>query len=129
MASWSSRRKVLYGGSVIIVLTAVAFSVIFFFFYKPPTCFDNKENGDEYGIDCGGSCVKLCQSTFLPAQIQWGGGKFEIVAPHLYNLSSYIVNPNMDVGAVNVPYKFSVYDNVGLLILEKKGIVSISPHR
>ncbi len=129
MSSWSSRRKTLYGGSILIIVLAIAFTIIYSFFYKAPTCSDNTMNGDETGIDCGGSCIKICQSAFLPIQIFWGGGKYEQVAPRLYNLASYIVNPNTDVAAMNVPYKFSVYDNKGTLIVEKSGRVSIPPHR
>ncbi len=129
MSSWSSRRKALYGGSITVLILCVVLFVIFSFFYKSPTCSDGKKNGNELGIDCGGSCVKLCQSAFLPPQIFWGGGKFEEMAPHLYNLSSYIVNPNTDVSALNVPYKFSLYDSDGLLILDKNGYVSIPAHR
>ncbi len=129
MASWSSRRKLLYGGTIMLVILGIVFFIIFSFFYKPPTCSDGKKNGNETGIDCGGSCIKLCQSAFLPPQIFWGGGKLEKIAPHLYNISSYIVNPNTDVAALNVPYKFSVYDASGVLILDKNSFVSIPASR
>ena len=129
MASWATKRKILYGGSVIFVVLAIVFIIIFSFFYKAPTCFDNIKNSDEQGIDCGGSCVKLCQSAFLPLKISWGGAKFEKIAPRLYNLASYIVNPNTTGGAINVPYKFSLFDSKGILIIERTGKVNIGAHR
>ena len=34
---------------------------IYFLFLKPaPSCFDNKQNQGEEGIDCGGPCSKVC---------------------------------------------------------------------
>src|SRR4051812_5303341 len=107
MASWSARRKFRIASSIIILVAAVAVGVYLVFFYKTPTCFDTIQNGGEYGIDCGGNCVKLCQSAFLPVKLAWGGGKFEKVAEGYYNLAALVVNPNTNAAAENVPYKFS----------------------
>ena len=129
MASWSTKRRLSYAliFTIVIILTVVV--PIFKFFYKAPTCFDNKKNGDETDVDCGGSCRKLCQSAFLPPRIEWGGAKFEKLANGLYNASSYIVNPNINGGAINVPYKISLYDAEGVLITERIGTVNLYPHR
>lgn len=129
MASWSVRRKFLYGGTFIIIVIAIVVAVAFSFFYEKPTCFDAKQNGNESGIDCGGSCIKLCQITFLPAKIVWGGAKFEKVAESLYNVAALIENQNMNVAAVNVPYRISLFDAQGNYISEKKGTINIPPHR
>lgn len=129
MATWSSRRRLVYGGSIIGGILAIMAIVTFSFFYKSPTCSDGVKNGDELGTDCGGSCVKLCQSAFLPAKIKWGGGKYEKVADGLYNVASYIINPNTGGSAVNVPYKFTLFDHQGILITEKRGMITLPPHR
>lgn len=129
MASWSSRRKLLYGGSLIIIILTVLIAIVFSYFYKAPTCADGKRNGNETGVDCGGSCLKLCQSAFLPAKIKWGGAKYEKISDNLYNVASYIVNPNTNGAAVNVPYKFSLFDAQGLPITERVGRVTLPPHR
>ncbi|MDP3962653.1 MAG: hypothetical protein Q8Q03_02190 [bacterium] len=129
MATWSSRRKLAYGGSILIVFLAIAVSAVFSFLYKSPTCFDSIKNGNELGVDCGGSCVKLCQSAFLPPVVKWGGGKYEKIADGIYNIASYIVNPNTDGAAVNVPYKFTLFDSEGILITERKGFVTLPAHR
>lgn len=119
----------LYGGSAIILLLLAVFSIVFSFFYKPPTCFDGLQNGDETGVDCGGSCVKLCQNAFIPIKVSWGGAKFEEVAPSVYNLASYIENPNTNVAALNVPYKISVFDNKGVFITDRIGMINVPAHR
>jgi hypothetical protein len=129
MATWSSRRKLLYGGSIFAIIAGVIGTVFFFYFYKPPTCFDGARNGKEQGIDCGGICAKLCQGAFLTPKIEWGGGKAEKVADGLYNLASYIINPNTTVAALNVPYKFTLFDYKGILIAERQGYIDIPAHR
>ncbi|PFH32323.1 sushi domain (scr repeat) domain-containing protein [Besnoitia besnoiti] len=35
-----------------------------FFSCPQPTCFDGERNGDETGVDCGGSCAQRCPSCF-----------------------------------------------------------------
>ncbi len=129
MATWASRRKFMYRGSITTIILVIVFTVFFSLYYKAPTCSDGKQNGREQGVDCGGSCVRLCQSAFLPARIGWGGGKFEKVADGLYNVASYIVNPNTNGAAINVPYKFSLFDNQGVLITERQGTVMLPAHR
>lgn len=110
---------------ILLIIIAVFFSI----FYKAPTCSDGIKNGSEQAVDCGGSCRKLCQSAFLPAKIAWGGGKFEKIADGLYNVASYIVNPNTNGAALNVPYKFTLFDNQGVLITERQGTITIPAHR
>ncbi len=127
--SWSSHRKFIYGGGVSVLLVLIIIVTVFSLFYKKPTCFDNIRNGGEQAVDCGGACQKLCQSAFLPAKIKWGGAKYEKVAGGLYNVASYIVNPNTDVAAVNVPYKFALFDARGILITERQGIMTLPAHR
>ncbi len=129
MSTWSSRRRRSIALSILIIVAGIALGGYFSFFYKAPTCFDATQNGDETGVDCGGSCRKLCQSAYLPAQISWGGGKLEKVATGYYNVAAYIVNPNTNGAALNVPYKFTLYDNRGILITERTGYVTIPAHR
>lgn len=129
MATWSSRRKLVYGGSFAIAIALILGALFFSFFYTPPTCSDRVMNGNETGVDCGGSCRKLCQSAFIPAKIAWGGGKSEKVAPGFYNVASYIINPNLNAAAANVPYKFALFDNKGILITERQGKINIPAGR
>jgi hypothetical protein len=129
MATWSGKRKLFYSSLLVgVVVFFVAFPILYFS-YKAPTCFDGIRNGDEQNIDCGGSCVRLCQSSFLPPRIVWGGAKLEKVADGLYNVASLIENKNIAGAAVNVPYKVSLYDDRGVFILEKTGVVTLYAHR
>ena len=129
MSSWSSKRKFTYGSIVVLALIIFVGIPIFYFTYKAPTCSDRKQNGDETGVDCGGSCVRLCQNSFITPNIVWGGAKFEKVLDGYYNASALIENKNINGSALNVPYKISRYDDQGILIVERNGTVTLYAHR
>lgn len=119
----------MYSTFVIFVLIILVALPAFYFLYKPPTCSDRVMNGDEEGVDCGGSCVMLCQDTFLPPKVIWGGAKFEKITDGVYNFASLVVNQNADAGAKDVPYKITIYDSKGLMIKEQYGKITLYPHR
>ena len=127
--SWSSRRRFTYSFVAIIALIVVIGVPAFALYYKAPTCFDGKMNGSETGVDCGGSCRRLCQNSFYPPRVAWGGAKFEKLADGLYNVSALIENQNIDAGANDVPYRMALFDNKGLSIVEREGRVDLYPHR
>ena len=93
--SWSERRKLIYATIAVGMIITVLLILYFSLFYRTPTCFDGIMNGSESGIDCGGKCSRLCQNAFLQPHIEWGEAKLEKVSDGLYNVSSYIVNPNI----------------------------------
>ncbi len=127
MSSWSKNRKITYALIVIIAVIGLIGIPSFLLFYKAPTCFDGKQNGSETGLDCGGKCTRLCQSSFLTPSVTWA--KIENVVPGIYNAAAYIVNPNNEGEAKDVPYKMSLFDKEGMLITETFGTVTIPPHR
>jgi hypothetical protein len=65
----------------------------------------------------------------LPPKIGWGGAKFEKVADGLYNVASLVINQNLNGAALNVPYKISLYDKEGVLIVERTNTVTLYAHR
>lgn len=129
MATWASKRRLTYALIFIFGVILLIGIPSFLIFYKTPTCFDGKQNGGEFGIDCGGKCSVLCQSAFVPPRIEWGGAKIEKLADGLYNVASYISNPNINGGAKDVPYKVVLYDSEGIFITEKSGYMDLYPHR
>ena len=127
MSSWSKRRRLTYLSVAIVILVGAVIVPAFFVFYHPPTCFDGLKDGNEQGIDCGGGCQRLCPSAFLPPSVAWS--RFEQVAPGLYNVGTYIVNPNTDGEAMDAPYHVALYDAQGGLIVDYTGTVTLPPHR
>ena len=127
MSSWAKNRRLLYASIVVIFLVGAIGLPAFFILYKAPTCFDGVKNGDELGVDCGGSCERLCQSAFAPPIVDWT--RFQLVSPGKYNIATYIENTNIGGEAIDAPYSIAIYDGKGVLVTEQKGTVTLPPHR
>jgi len=112
---------------ITILLVGAVIVPAFFILYKAPSCTDGVRNGNEQGIDCGGSCKRLCQNSFLSPSVAWT--RFEELAPKLYNVATYIINPNTDAEAKDVPYRMAIYDSRGVVITDFTGTVTLPPHR
>jgi hypothetical protein len=76
-------------------------------------------NGSERGVDCGGSCTRLCPADFAAPKIQWAYS--QRVVQGVYNSIASVENPNPAVEAVALPYVFRLYDDRGVLIAERSG--------
>lgn len=127
MSSWAQRRKSTYATIILILALGAVGIPAFYFFYTPPSCTDGMKNGDEQGVDCGGSCQRLCASAFFVPSVAWS--RLQNVAPGLYNVATYIINPNVKAGAVSVPYHVIIYDDQGVQITEYTGKVTLPPGR
>jgi uncharacterized protein YcfL len=110
-------------------LGIILFFLIIFFIsiQKPPTCFDNKQNQDETGIDCGGVCAKLCTAEQTPLTVLWA--RTSKTQDGLYNAVAYVQNSNLNGFATNVYYHFYLYDKDGVRIYERrnKEPINIAP--
>ncbi|HEV8666356.1 MAG TPA: hypothetical protein VN665_00715, partial [Candidatus Paceibacterota bacterium] len=98
--SWSGRRQLMYYGVGLVILAVLFYVVWASFFNAAPTCFDNKQDGTELGVDCGGSCSLLCQDTARQPTVQWAR-PFQTGAG-IYTAAAYIQNNNVGAGAKNV---------------------------
>ncbi len=123
--TWAGKRKLIYFSGFILVIGILVGTPLVLFFYKAPTCFDGKQNGTEQGIDCAGSCVKLCKPLELEPVVLWQQD-FK-VAPGVYTAVAYVQNPNLNAEAKLVPYTFKLYDSKNVVISERKGTVYIPP--
>jgi hypothetical protein len=108
MNSWSTNRKRLILFLVIIVLGVLIGGPVYFFFHKEPTCFDQKQNADETGVDCGGSCTLVCTTETLPL-IMKGDPRVIRVATSTYEVIAHIQNPNVSAQVLLAPYTFNLY--------------------
>ena len=124
--SWASKRKFLYSLAVLIVISAVVAVPTYFALHKAPTCVDNKQNGEEAGVDCGGSCDKLCSFQTSELIVHWSRG-FK-VADGVYDVVAYVENVNAKAGIESIIYKFKLYDENNILIEEKLGKTYVGPN-
>ncbi len=97
-------------------------------FYQAPTCFDNKQNQKEEGVDCGGPCAISCELlTVKNLQVEWT--KAVLLKDGLYDLAAKIDNVNPNYGLGRLDYFFRLFDGDGRLISEKKGSSFVLPNQ
>jgi hypothetical protein len=118
------KKQLKIGIGWVVVLAIIVAGIYFLFIGNPkPTCFDNKKNQDEEGIDCGGIC-KTCspaQTLNIISQV------FIPTTENNYDLVAKIKNPNDDQGADIINYEFSLYDSANQLIGIRTGKTYILP--
>ena len=123
MALWSTKRRFVYGGSVVLVFAVIVIGVFWSLIYRAPTCSDGVKNGDEFGVDCGGSCKNLCSSDALSPVVLWA--KVFNISGDVYSAVAYVENPNINSKNQKANYQFRVYNSDGKLITIREGETSI----
>jgi Mg-chelatase subunit ChlD len=113
-----------YGFGFLTFYSLIGVGVYFMYFYTPANCFDKVQNGDEIGVDCGGSCTRICSFSVEPPRVVWSKS-FEIQKGQ-YNAVGYIENKNKFAGTPAIGYIFRLYDDIGL-ITERKGTTVLPP--
>lgn len=122
---WSEKRKILYALAFAGVIILLAAYPVYQVTHPAPTCFDQKQNGTETGVDCGGSCVSVCTAEVKPPHVVWA--KAFLLEGGRYDLGAYVENANVGAGIKNARYTFKVFDNVGNILAEKKGETELAP--
>ncbi|KND50259.1 MAG: aerotolerance protein BatA [Parcubacteria bacterium C7867-003] len=121
--SWSARRRLIYGGAALLVLLLIGGIIFRQFFYRAPSCNDGFRNGDEKGVDCGGSCKNLCTSEALSPIVLWS--KIFNISGDVYSAVAYVENPNVNSKNESAKYQFKIYDDAGVLLTVVDGTTSI----
>ena len=127
LSSWAAKRRLIYllvFSTVVVIIVGIP---LFNYLYRPPTCTDGMQNQDELGIDCGGSCPRLCSVDVLEPIVHWQ--RFFEVVPTLYSAVAYVENPNTKAGAHDVGYSFKFYDSDNILLYERKSEIDIPPRK
>jgi hypothetical protein len=110
---WAQKRRWM----VITVITTCVLAALailgFAIFYDTPTCTDRKQNGEETGIDCGGTCSTVCSAEATPASVRFSRA---LLQSGRSDLIAYIDNPNRDAFAEDAIVKLDVYAQDGTLV-------------
>jgi len=125
--SWASHRQFKYFSILVIFVVLIIFAFVYPMIFKKPTCFDNKQNGTETGVDCGGACSLMCKSEITDPVILWSRA-FPVVGSN-YNLVAYVENRNKNSGVINAPYEFRIYDINNKLLGRREGTTFIPPNQ
>ncbi len=123
--TWAFKRQAFYFGILILFLAVFGFLIIYPNLSKAPSCVDNKQNGDETGVDCGGSCSRLCTEQAEPLEVLWSRA-FRVV-PGRYNALAYIENRNKNGAVENIQYRFRFADKDNVYIGKREGQIFIPP--
>ena len=123
--TWALRRQLFYIAIIIAFLAVLGFLIISPHLNQTPTCTDNKQNGDETGVDCGGSCSKACITQVDQISILWSRA-FRVV-PGRYNAVAYLENHNKNAAIDKISYRFRFADKDNIYIGKREGSTYVPP--
>ena len=122
--SWRVKRQLSYFSIFALVVILIVGGIIWFF-WPSATCFDNRQNQDEEGVDCGGVCGKKCLGQVEDVRVIWT--RFFEVEKGFYNAAALIDNPNIFAGTGDFVYRFKLHDKDNILIAIREGRTFINP--
>jgi len=125
LMTWSLKRQIFYVAVFILFFSIFGFLIIYPSFNKVPTCNDLKQNGNETGIDCGGSCLNFCSDQTNTVSFLWARA-FKVV-PGRYNAVAYLVNHNKNAAIEKINYRFRFADTNNIYIGKRDGSTFIPP--
>ncbi|MBX4195930.1 hypothetical protein KW796_03220 [Candidatus Parcubacteria bacterium] len=109
MNPWAVRRKTLIFLLIFFVLVlTIGVPAYFFATREEASCSNNKQDGDETGIDCGGGCELICKPEVLPLLTK-GSARVLQIATSTYEVAILLENPNINGRVVRAPYTFTIY--------------------
>lgn len=124
--TWSGRRKFLIS-FFIVVFVVLPFLYVVYINIKPESnCFDRRKNGDENGIDCGGSCQLYCPYERRDIVVVFS--RAQKITDGLYNVVALVENKNTDALSPIIKYKFKLYDEFNIPIAVRDGYTYINPN-
>ncbi len=114
---------------IIVIYLLIAGAIIFLItrrYVDDPTCFDEKKNQKEEGIDCGGPCDK-CPEKMIIKEINIDDYYVVYGGNDLYDVLIEVSNPNERYGASEFEYKIDLKNEFGEIIASRKGNSFILP--
>jgi hypothetical protein len=108
---WAWKRKIIYGSATVLTIALVLVYLFRATLFPTPTCFDNKQNNFETGIDCGGSCALRCSQEVIPLSVSWA--RALPTSSSTYDFAALISNKNIDNAPRQILYTFVAYDKEG----------------
>lgn len=122
---WAVWRRLQYGSGFLLMVGLVSGLTYYQYFYHPGDCFDAVMNEDETGVDCGGTCVRICAASVIPPTIIWADS-FKINEGQ-YNAVAYVENKNPIAGTPALKYTFELYDG-STLVAKREGTTLLPPN-
>lgn len=121
---WRRRRQ--FTIFIIVILIAGLWGFRIFQNARPiATCFDNRQNQNEEGIDCGGSCIPCKLLEVQDVEVLWT--KVLEARPGSFDALASIKNPNVYFGTLAMRYEFELLDENGASIALRQGSTFLLP--
>ncbi len=117
--TWAFKRQIFDVSLILIFLLVFGSLILYPKLNKPPSCTDNKQNGSETGVDCGGLCARACIEEVDPLSVLWSRA-FKVV-PGRYNAVAYIENHNPTTVVNKINYRFRFADENNIYIGKREG--------
>lgn len=127
MLSWAQQRKLFFVSGVVLFCVVVFGGYGLISLYKAPNCGNNERDGNERGVDCGGSCLRVCRADVQAPVVNFV--RTLNVEDGVWGAVASLENRSAGVGARNVPYVFKLYDAENLLLYERHGTAFIPPRK
>lgn len=123
--TWAFKRQFFDIVILILFFSVSGFLIVYPSINKTPTCIDNKKNGDETGVDCGGLCLRACIAEVDPVSILWSRA-FRVI-PGRYNAVAYLENQNRNAVISKINYRFRFADGNNVYIGKREGSTYVPP--
>ena len=123
MLSWRAKRQLIIASIPVLLILGLGF-LFFQRFLPEPTCFDNKKNQGELGVDCGGPCGPCELKNPKSVEIFWA--RAVLARPQMYDVAAEVRNSNEVLYSPDMEYEFTLFDEFGL-IARKAGRTFILP--
>ncbi len=121
---WAMWRRLQYSLGAVTLFVFLGTSIYYAFIYVSPTCLDQVQNGQEHGVDCGGTCARYCRFEISAPKVLWIE-PFKIMDGQ-YNIVAYVENANTGIGTKSLPYVMTLEDSMGV-IQERSGTTVMPP--
>lgn len=133
MFSWRARRQLAVFVVIAAVFAGAAFRIALKFL-PAPTCFDNRKNQREIGVDCGGPCAPCELRNPKSASIFWA--RLGRGAPQVFDAAALVENPNEVLSSASLRYEFTFFDDRGEIgrakgstfIFPQERVYVVEPH-
>ncbi len=124
LLDWRIKKQILYLAIIAVIPAAV---IVYFAFQVAPeaTCFDNKRNQSEEGVDCGGSC-QPCLANLSEPVVLWT--RLFKLSDGLYEVAAMIENTHNFAASDRFFYRMKIYNENNIVIGAKEGETFANPN-
>lgn len=114
-------RQFIFGVFALLILAVIGYGIFLIAARPPePTCFDNIQNQNEEGPDCGGPCGIACEEKY-PTPISIEPLALIATQGNTFDIILQLQNKNQFMGALSFNYTLELLDFEGNLISSKQG--------